>query len=75
MDSKSKIKEPPHQQNTNNTASKNIFAEKSLKEIATDVGGRDLELTGGGSHPVIEHPHHYNSILSGQLVIDLSFQM
>ena len=68
VDSKSKIKEPPHQQNTNNVAIKKILAEKSLKDIGIDVGGRNLELTGGGSHPVMKQRHHYTYILSGQLL-------
>ena len=60
VDSKSKIKEPPHQQNTNNLTSKKCLPEKSLKEIATDVGGRNTRnITGGGSHPVIEQRHNY----------------
>ena len=59
VNSKSKIKEPPHQQNTNNMAGKKMLAERSPKEIATDVGGRNLELTGGGSHSVTEQWQHF----------------
>ena len=71
VDSKSKIKEPPHhQQNTNNMASKKCLAEK---EIATDVGGRNLELTGGGSHPVTEQRHNYYYLDSLVSVIDIFF--
>ena len=74
VDSKSKIKEPPHQQNTNNVAIKKILAEKSLKDIGIDVGGRNLELTGGGSHAVMDQRHHYTHILFWS-VIEISLQM
>ena len=70
VDSKSKIKEPPHhQQNTNNVVGKKCLVEKSLKEIATDVGGRNIELTGGGSHPVREQRHNYIYTFCSPLLI------